>query len=338
MLNQKKTSLYVKENGVLRKITESSLQTNPNLLDNPDFKINQRGKSTYPTENDPATVGLAYTVDRWWFLRPYTGVKKNENGILLTIKSIPDQNKSCFGQRIEYTPSVENPIMTASLYVDFLSNPNAFGYEIAAYNSSGKFTSLCARHITTNGLITLTTIKSIPLDTTIISFYIYIKANGATAGSTMSIRYAKLEYGIVATQFVPPHPATELTKCKRYYMSFNDVINKSSPSLIYSYAQSSSVFMVYYYYNIPPMRTNPSLETTFNNAPGAPECGLINMGPNGTLTNSGPTMIAKPSIKGRMLIFSNRLSTSTDMAQFVDSLKRSYPTSYAQILGISADL
>ena len=38
----------------------------------------------------------------------------------------------------------------------------------------------------------------------------------------VNIKWVKLEPGTVATKFVPPDPATELLKCQRYYIAFNE--------------------------------------------------------------------------------------------------------------------
>ena len=45
------------------------------------------------------------------------------------------------------------------------------------------------------------------------------------AGKSAVLNWVKAEIGSVATLFVPPDPATELTKCQRYYQirTTNDV-------------------------------------------------------------------------------------------------------------------
>lgn len=40
---------------------------------------------------------------------------------------------------------------------------------------------------------------------------------GSTVGDTITVEWIKLELGSVATPFVPPNPATELLKCRRFF-------------------------------------------------------------------------------------------------------------------------
>ena len=48
---------------------------------------------------------------------------------------------------------------------------------------------------------------------------------------TRKIEWVKLELGSIATQFVPPDPATELLKCQRYYFALNDTSTSSTPTI-----------------------------------------------------------------------------------------------------------
>lgn len=151
--------------------------SNPNLLINPDFRINQRGKSEYTSNG--------YTVDRWKI--NLGSVKPSTNGITVTLN-----NKGQFMQVLEnalsgtYTASIKITSITGDciLFV---------GQHSIQLNKAGVFT------ITGSGSINE------------VSLY------KSTAGTcTINIEWIKLEKGSIATPFVAPNPTEELAKCKRY--------------------------------------------------------------------------------------------------------------------------
>ena len=144
--------------------------SNPNLLINPDFKINQRGISG--TFSD---IGK-YFVDRW---RLVSGaVTVNSDGTLTLNGSI------C--QPLE----------------------NAVGANVTASVSAGT-----AVYDNTTQTFTIT-------------------------GNGDVISWAKLEIGCAATAFIPPDPATELMKCRRYYRTLD------RGTTAYSYNDTSLVFVL----------------------------------------------------------------------------------------------
>lgn len=155
--------------------------SNPNLLINPDFRINQRGKSEYTSNG--------YTVDRWKI--NLGSVKPSTNGITVTLN-----NKGQFMQVLEnalsgtYTASIKITSITGDciLFV---------GQHSIQLNKAGVFT------ITESGSING------------VSLY------KSTAGTcTINIEWIKLEKGSTATAFVTPDSANELVKCCRFYQSF----------------------------------------------------------------------------------------------------------------------
>ena len=144
--------------------------SNPNLLINPDFKINQREISG--TFSDTGK----YFVDRW---RLVSGaVTVNSDGTLTLNGSI------C--QPLE----------------------NAVGANVTASVSAGT-----AVYDDTTKTFTIT-------------------------GNGDVISWAKLEIGCAATAFIPPDPATELMKCRRYYRTLN------RGTTAYSYNAASVVFVL----------------------------------------------------------------------------------------------
>lgn len=151
--------------------------SNPNLLINPDFRVNQRGSANYTSNG--------YTVDRW---KVNNGtVKPQSNGVTVTLN-----NKGQFIQQLENTliGTYTATIKVASITGDCVLFIGSHSLQL---NKAGTFA------ITENGSIAG------------ISLY------KSTAGTcTINVEYIKLEQGTVATPFVAPNPAEELTKCYRF--------------------------------------------------------------------------------------------------------------------------
>lgn len=179
------TSLLPVHNGAgLKKGTLTQLSnflgtkfSNPNLLINPDFKINQRGKTEYTSNG--------YTVDRWKI--NLGTVKPSSSGITITLN-----NK---GQFIQLFENALNGTYTASIKITSITGDCVLfvGSHSLQLNKAGVFT------FTENGSING------------VSLY------KSTAGTcTINVEYIKLEQGSVATPFVAPNPTEELTKCYRF--------------------------------------------------------------------------------------------------------------------------
>ena len=153
--------------------------SNPNLLINPDFKINQRGKTEYTSNG--------YTVDRWKI--NLGTVKPSSSGITITLN-----NK---GQFIQLFENALNGTYTASIKITSITGDCVLfvGSHSLQLNKAGVFT------FTENGSVNgLSLYKS-------------------TAGTcTINVEYIKLEQGSVATPFVAPNPAEELLKCERFFI------------------------------------------------------------------------------------------------------------------------
>ena len=183
--------------------------SNPNLLINPDFRINQRGKLEY------SQPGYGY--DRWYLGRN-VGTVKAENG-KCTITCTDTSDVQHIIQFIEGSYAGKNLVF--SLNVEAIENCKAI-IRIA----DDKFSDLSpTAHVTTtvSGKITCST--TVPNSFTgtirvIIGFY---KAD--TVGGYFTFSEPKLEIGTVATPFTPPDPATELLRCQRYYQvrTTNDI-------------------------------------------------------------------------------------------------------------------
>jgi hypothetical protein len=168
--------------------------SNPNLLDNPDFKINQRGQTEYR--------GLTYTVDRW---------KKTTAGIV-TIDSD--------GVFLNNTNDTTAMYWGQTLLLDLASKT----VSLSACDSNGNiyYLSGVAPKESKNPLkLLISDIGSFYVDLNVdhYEFFFQIKP-----GKSIKIKWAKLEYGSVATPFVPPNPTTELLKCQRYYQRLGGIM------------------------------------------------------------------------------------------------------------------
>lgn len=161
--------------------------SNPNLLINPDFKINQRGVVSGDTLDNGR-----YSLDRWRHIYNNLDFLKSINitsdGIeLVTVNGAGNGYYGDFYQPFEnplpsgyYTISgkIDGVIRTFTGYLEGNADSVLFdGVLVLAHTAFG------------------------------IRFY----------DDTRKIEWVKLEVGQVATQFVPPDSATELLKCQRYY-------------------------------------------------------------------------------------------------------------------------
>lgn len=196
--------------------------SNPNLLTNPDFKINQRGKSTY------SSTGAGGTVDRW----VGTNVKTvaNSDGTV-TVSSL-----SGVGYYTQHEESISYGKHTYSIYVQSIT-----GTVKALYKS--KDSNDIELGTLKQGLNTFTS-----SDDGFKSFFLSI-----AGGSSVTLKYAKVEQGTVATSFIAPNRAEEFVKCCRFFQSFQ---------ILYS---AYCVVEQHYYQKLPlvtPFRTKPTISTT----------------------------------------------------------------------------
>lgn len=175
--------------------------SNPNLLINPNFIINQRGKTEYTSNG--------YTVDRWSAYNVTVNRIQN-GGVNLTFKS-----KGSFTQVLE--KNVEN--VTLSIKVTQIT---------------GTVKLVCASKdidINKPGVYSL----SNNVDTSISQISLY---NKTETSASMTVEWIKLEQGSIATTFIAPNVANELTKCKRYYnyIYFFHVFYSATSNFDYSFS------------------------------------------------------------------------------------------------------
>jgi hypothetical protein len=159
--------------------------SNPNLLINPNFKINQRGQATYETSG----ASQIYSVDRWRLGKGKVTV--NSDGTVTVTATGGTTNEEGY-----YQQQLENAISgdyTVSMEVISVSGAVRIAIDGAWQNVKS---GLNVFHgITGTGAVGLQL------------------ANGAS----ITLKWVKLEQGSIATPFVAPNPTEELMKCKRFF-------------------------------------------------------------------------------------------------------------------------
>ena len=180
--------------------------SNPNLLINPDFKINQRGRATYETSG----AGQIYSADRWRLGRGKVTV--NSDGTVTVTATGGTTNEEGYYQ--QYLENAISGDYTVSMEVISVSGAVRIAIDGAWKNIKS---GLNVFHgITGTGAVGLQL------------------ANGAS----ITLKWVKLEQGSVATPFVAPNIAEELIKCKRFYKSieFTEVFYSGTKSTEYIFS------------------------------------------------------------------------------------------------------
>ena len=172
--------------------------SNPNLLDNPNFRINQRGLSVYSAPHQ-------YTVDRWLHNSVDNfNVQLSSNGILLDTYSATGTTKAVLLQYIEDYKFLLGKTVTISVK---LLNSSIYTLTTTIPTNEGSTKALSFSGVSG-------------------SFDIFLYYNGSDKlafnirmnnRSKITFEWVKLELGSCSTPFVPPNPALELIKCQRYF-------------------------------------------------------------------------------------------------------------------------
>ena len=179
--------------------------SNDNCLINPNFKINQRGKSVYN-----GIGAKQYTVDGWYMDNGTVTVE--DDGVVLeapnatTLASMRQsfENFADYGGKI-VTVSLDCDLLTEGcrLFLQFKRN-GAWSEQGAPFTAMGR----CA--------VSRTIIMPDEI-TDQLEFAIMLHTPTSDVVSKAKLYSVKIEIGSVATPFVPPNPAIEMIKCQRYY-------------------------------------------------------------------------------------------------------------------------
>lgn len=207
--------------------------SNPNLLINPDFNINQRGATSY-TSAVAQTIKNVYSVDRWYLYGHSLTVNSDKS---VTVTPTTYSN----GALIQQLGIPVDGDITVQVYV--------VGVSGTATVSVGPFDGSSTTELGTlkNGLNTFTFSKGIKR--------LVIRVNSGT----LTLKYAKVEQGTVATSFIAPNLAEELVKCKRFYnhIYFFHVFYSATANFDYSFSHV-----------VQSMRTKPTVKLSQSSSSG----------------------------------------------------------------------
>lgn len=209
-----------------------------NDLDNPDFRVNQRGLSEYST---------GYTVDRWYISTDKCKAAPESDGIRLTATAALTSNTHAFWQNIEF------PLAPGkyTLSLNVLEVSGVWSARIRTVNASGDYVDSYYTSVLREG------VNKVSVD---LPEGEYISAvsvgfnKGTEAGNSLKLAWAKLEGGSLATPFVPPDYAAELAKCQRYLYVLRGSLLRAGLSEAYS-----TSYALFYLYAPASFRTVPSV-------------------------------------------------------------------------------
>ena len=180
-----------------------------NELDNPDFRVNQRGQNEYST---------GYTVDRWYISTDKCKAAPESDGIRLTASVALASNTHAFWQNLEFPPAGGE--YTLSLNVPEVSG--VWSARIRTVNASGDYVDSYYTSYLHTGVNKMSV--NLPEGEYISAVSIGFN-KGTEAGNSLKLAWIKLENGSLATMFVAPDRAAELAKCQRFYQirTTNDI-------------------------------------------------------------------------------------------------------------------
>lgn len=181
--------------------------SNPNLLINSNFAINQR-RITNTTN--------AYFYDRW-----YANGAVNATPITGGIQFTSTVSWNGVQQQIEVNKGFANKKLTFSFDLAITGGDVPTFFVQVARTRSGTRTAIVEKYIDGTSISTrysiTGTVMSDILDTDTIMVIIWSRY----ANQTISISNTKLEFGDTATEYIPPDPATELLRCRRYFGDYS---------------------------------------------------------------------------------------------------------------------
>lgn len=203
------TNVYIPNSGYVINFESAAIPdqiSNPNLLINPDFYINQRGKSNYSSEG--------MSVDGWQCVNN-TSATVLDTGEIQLASSASDTEHWAFYQACKNPAALIGKHITVSVYVSDISGstdwiiPSPEGTSSDVHLKVGLNT--LTAHLTTENWKTN-------------GGGFGIAYQSAVDGSTITIKYIKAEIGDTATPFIPPNPEEELLKCRERYQTFAGIL------------------------------------------------------------------------------------------------------------------
>lgn len=260
--------------------TQINQLSNPNLLINGDFKVNQRGFTSVETTSTNNS-GIVYTVDRWIFASSLTRQGK------LEVNSNGGLDFSCYSTAISLqqilessdTEKLKGRTVTATIKVSAITGNSPLQLWIRDKVSWGNYGQI---NISSAGTYSVS--GNIPSNITG-NVVVYISYDNFQGQTTASIDWVKLEVGSQSTDFSPRPYAEELAMCQRYFINI--------PADLTGYSGYTANNGDYAIITVPlpaPMRTMPTI--TVNNL------GYLRL--NGQIVP--PTQILVDSIQNNCLV------------------------------------
>ena len=197
--------------------------SNPNLLINSDFQVNQRNQTTYTT-----TGKAIYTVDRWIsynLTNDTTEISVLSNGI--KVKSTSGGNGR-LRQTLEENDTKKLVGKTLTFSIKVLSNCSQCWLLTTKRRDEGgsekRYTNVKAGDV-----------LSLTFDVT--SDYTQLGVQFSSNDTNgISVAYAKLEVGSIVTPFSPKPYSQELADCQRYYCT-EDWSSANVPRVLYKVSE-----------------------------------------------------------------------------------------------------
>ena len=203
-----------------QKVLNNSEISNPNLLINGDFRVNQRGKKTY--------TGQGYSVDRWKITNASTTLEVVSEGIILSASATG--SNGYINQYIENGFEIlKGKAVTFSICING-----------EVYKATGDVLTEIPSSTRPIAIISNTS------NTTAVGLYLQGSGNmivqvGVVAGNSVNVSWVKLEIGEHSTAFVPRVYAEELAHCQRFYEKI-DVSVAANKYNIFKIAKSANRF------------------------------------------------------------------------------------------------
>ena len=184
--------------------TEPVPLSNPNLLVNGNFAINQRGQKTY--------TGNGYTVDAWRGGQSTSKVSVRDNGLTLSFSQEVTSGATAIQQKIDIDPlRLIGKTISISAKISYVSG-KLWYCRIRYADSKGDFINQLSADILATGVVSATGV--IPENTASLTFQFTTKVGTVSTLDRIMVEWAKVELGAIATQFIPPLISEELIKCK----------------------------------------------------------------------------------------------------------------------------
>jgi hypothetical protein len=223
--------------------------SNPNLLDNPWFTVNQRGQSTYIGNSS----NFQYTFDRWLMSWAPTGVTitKNSDGTV-TFTNNGSANNQQLEQFIEIPERLSNKQVTISVDVVAVTDEVLFGLAL----SNDPWTFFVEKRFSSTGIQSASGIIGDMSGVGAGGLKVYFSLD---AGESITIRAVKLELGSVSTLAMDtaPNYQQELAKCQRYFNIIKSSNNTYKP-IGFGYMDETTSARIAIPLSVP-MRANPTI-------------------------------------------------------------------------------